>query len=272
MLYEASTLKRYDEKVKKEVTWGDFSPSIQKLQGFQLGCLTVMLTPEKRVRELLNTIDKVAQGNPQKTFLEVRLGASYPQKDVVKALQSPVGQKKDSKKSYIANRNFSAFVIAIPQIGPPTGKPPEIPTCTSVEVAEDLNIEINYQPIPKAILEVLSSTKQVQGNVQVGKLVSTIEKEKMPLLKKEIKKTKRRFRYCYESWLRLHPNSTGEISFNLMIATSGKISKVDIINSSIEKDKRLQLETCLIKRIKRMDFPTMSKGYSLDIPIAFELK
>ena len=62
---------------------------------------------------------------------------------------------------------------------------------------------------------------------------------------------------CFESELRRDPKLHGKISVDIVIASSGKVSKVDIVGSTVGNKG---LEACVVDAVKRWRFPAPSEG------------
>jgi Ca-activated chloride channel family protein len=74
---------------------------------------------------------------------------------------------------------------------------------------------------------------------------------------------------CYQKALEKKPNIQGEVTFQLAIDSSGRVTKVDLVSSKIN-DKRL--EQCLIQKIKELNFPTPEATDKVTVTVSFNLK
>jgi Ca-activated chloride channel family protein len=59
---------------------------------------------------------------------------------------------------------------------------------------------------------------------------------------------------CYQKALEKKPNIQGGVTFQLLIDSKGKVTKVSLVSSKL-KDKNL--EQCIIRKIKELTFPTL---------------
>ena len=64
-------------------------------------------------------------------------------------------------------------------------------------------------------------------------------------------------RSCYEMELRLNPQLTGKVSIRFTIGADGRITDVEIINSTLGST---EVENCITRRIRRWEFPPPEEG------------
>jgi Ca-activated chloride channel family protein len=74
---------------------------------------------------------------------------------------------------------------------------------------------------------------------------------------------------CYQKALEKKPNIQGEVTFQLAIDSSGRVTKVDLVSSKINDKK---LEQCLIQKIKELNFPTPEPTDKVTVTVSFNLK
>jgi len=64
-------------------------------------------------------------------------------------------------------------------------------------------------------------------------------------------------RWCYEQQLRLDPQLQGKVNVRFTIGVDGKVSSVEIIKSTLGNP---DVESCMVRRIKRWRFPPPKEG------------
>ncbi len=74
---------------------------------------------------------------------------------------------------------------------------------------------------------------------------------------------------CYQNALEKEPNIQGEATFQLIIGSKGKVTKVSLVSSKL---KNKHLEQCIIQKIKDLTFPTPEGTEKVTTTISINLK
>ena len=74
---------------------------------------------------------------------------------------------------------------------------------------------------------------------------------------------------CYQKALEKKPNIQGEVTFQLVIDSRGKVIKVNLISSKINDKK---LEECISQKIKELNFSTPMGSDRVTATASFKLK
>ncbi len=74
---------------------------------------------------------------------------------------------------------------------------------------------------------------------------------------------------CYQKALEKKPKIQGEVAFQLVIDSKGKVTKVSLVSTKL-KDKHL--EQCIIQKIKELTFPTPEATDTVTVDLSFNLK
>ncbi len=74
---------------------------------------------------------------------------------------------------------------------------------------------------------------------------------------------------CYQKALEKKPNIQGEATFQLMIDSKGRVTKVNLVSSKLN-DKNL--EQCIIQKIKELTFPAPEGSDKVTATVSFNLK
>lgn len=81
-----------------------------------------------------------------------------------------------------------------------------------------------------------------------------------------IRKNTNTIQYCYEKSLTKNPQLQGKIVVRFIIDGSGKVSRVEIVETTIAD---LELESCVMERVKQMIFPKPTGGGSITVNYPF---
>jgi len=74
---------------------------------------------------------------------------------------------------------------------------------------------------------------------------------------------------CYQKALEKKPNIQGEATFQLVIDSSGRVTKVDLVSSKLN-DRNL--EQCIIQKVKELTFPTPEGTEKVNLTVTLLLK
>jgi Ca-activated chloride channel family protein len=74
---------------------------------------------------------------------------------------------------------------------------------------------------------------------------------------------------CYQKALEKKPNIQGEATFQLLIDSKGKVTKVSLVSSKLN-DKNL--EKCIIQKIKELTFPPLEGKDRATVNVSFTLR
>ena len=83
-----------------------------------------------------------------------------------------------------------------------------------------------------------------------------------------LEKHMRSINLCYEQDLGSVSKLEGEVIFRLVIDSQGRVTKVHVASASKEKE----LERCIIRKLKKLNFPAPKGGENVKISISFILK
>lgn len=82
------------------------------------------------------------------------------------------------------------------------------------------------------------------------------------LVLKVVRKHQSEIRYCYESELNKNPSLGGKVTVAWTIGSSGKVEFADIAESGLNN---ADVESCIVSRIRRWDFPEPAGGQEVAI-------
>ncbi len=98
-----------------------------------------------------------------------------------------------------------------------------------------------------------SKSRLVRLSVELGD-ISTSKGLSKDDIQKVVKQRLPSFELCYPKTLEKKPNIQGEITLQLAIDSSGRVTKVSLVSSKLN-DKNL--EQCIIQKIKELTFPSL---------------
>lgn len=75
------------------------------------------------------------------------------------------------------------------------------------------------------------------------------------------------FRACYDSAAAQDPTLSGTVSISFRIAPGGSVQSANVAGSSLNNPR---VEGCVLRQIKRLQFPAADKGTSASFPFAFK--
>jgi TonB family protein len=112
------------------------------------------------------------------------------------------------------------------------------------------------------------ASKLVRLKVELGEISTTngLSKETIQkILKQQIPSIE----LCYQKALEKKPNTQGGITLQLVIDSSGRVTKMSLVSSKLN-DKNL--EQCIIQKIKELTFPTPEGTDKVNVTVSFNLK
>ena len=111
-------------------------------------------------------------------------------------------------------------------------------------------------------------SKPIRVFVEVGEITTSggLSKE---AIQKTVKQALPANELCYQKALEKKPNIQGEATFQLIIDSKGRVTKVDLVSSKLN-DKNL--ERCIIQNIKDLTFPTPEGTEKVTITISLNFK
>jgi Ca-activated chloride channel family protein len=112
------------------------------------------------------------------------------------------------------------------------------------------------------------ASKLVRLKVELGEVLTTNGLSKEPL-QKTLKQQIPSIELCYQKALEKKPNIQGEATFQLMIDSKGRVTKVNLVSSKLN-DKNL--EQCIIQKIKELTFPAPEGSDKVTATVSFNLK
>jgi len=99
--------------------------------------------------------------------------------------------------------------------------------------------------------------------------ISTTEGLSKEDIQKAVKQQIPAMELCYQNALEKEPNIQGEATFQLVIGSKGKVTKVNLVSSKL---KNKHLEQCIIQKIKDLTFPTPEGTEKVTTTISINLK
>jgi TonB family protein len=99
--------------------------------------------------------------------------------------------------------------------------------------------------------------------------VSTSSGLSKEAIQKTVKQALPVIELCYQKALEKKPNIQGEATFQLMIDSKGRVTKVNLVSSKLN-DKNL--EQCIIQKIKELTFPAPEGSDKVTATVSFNLK
>jgi Ca-activated chloride channel family protein len=112
------------------------------------------------------------------------------------------------------------------------------------------------------------ASKPVRVSVELGEITTSsgLSKE---AIQKTLKQQIPSIELCYQKALEKKPNIQGEATFQLMIDSKGRVTKVSLVSSKLN-DKNL--EQCIIQKIKELTFPAPEGSDKVTATVSFNLK
>ena len=112
------------------------------------------------------------------------------------------------------------------------------------------------------------ASKPARVSVELGE-ISTSGGLSKGAIQKTFKQGLPALELCYQKALEKKPNIQGEATFQLMVDSKGRITKVNLVSSKLN-DKNL--EQCIIQKIKELTFPTPKGIDKVTITVSINLK
>jgi hypothetical protein len=112
------------------------------------------------------------------------------------------------------------------------------------------------------------ASKPTRVSVELGEIITSsgLSKE---AIQKTFKQGLPAIELCYQKALEKKPNIQGEATFQLIIDSKGRVTKVHLVSSKLN-DKNL--EQCIIQKIKGLTFPTPEGIEKVTVTVSFNLK
>jgi Ca-activated chloride channel family protein len=112
------------------------------------------------------------------------------------------------------------------------------------------------------------ASKPVHMSVELGEITTSggLSKE---AIKKALKQQTPSIELCYQKALEKKPNIQGDVTFQLIIDSKGRVTKVSLVSSKLN-DKNL--EQCIIQKIKELSFTTPEGTDKVTATVSFNLK
>ena len=112
------------------------------------------------------------------------------------------------------------------------------------------------------------ASKPIRVSVELGE-ISTSGGLSKETIQKTFKQKLTAIELCYQKALEKKPNIQGEATFQLMIDSKGRVTKVNLVSSKLN-DKNL--EQCIIQKIKELTFPAPEGSDKVTATVSFNLK
>ena len=112
------------------------------------------------------------------------------------------------------------------------------------------------------------ASKPVHVSVELGEITTSggLSKE---AIQKVLKQQIPSIELCYQKALEKKPNIQGDVTFQLIIDSKGRVTKVSLVSSKLN-DKNL--EQCIIQKIKELTFPAPEGSDKVTATVSFNLK
>jgi len=113
-----------------------------------------------------------------------------------------------------------------------------------------------------------AKSRLLKLSVELGEITTSggISKEDF---QKIIKQKIPAIELCYQKTLEKNPNIQGEVTFQLVIDSKGKVIKANLISSKINDKK---LEECIFQKIKELNFSPPTGTDRVTATVSFKLK
>ena len=130
------------------------------------------------------------------------------------------------------------------------------------------SMEVDRSSVREELKDERVASKPIRVSVELGEISTSVG-----LSKKAIQKTFKQglpaIELCYQKALEKKPNIQGGITLQLVIDSSGRVTKMSLVSSKLN-DKNL--EQCIIQKIKELTFPTPEGTDKVNVTVSFNLK
>lgn len=89
------------------------------------------------------------------------------------------------------------------------------------------------------------------------------------IIKRVVRENYAQFKYCYEKQLVKNPEVEGKVVLKFLIGADGKVQKAEVTETTIES---ADMEQCMLRAAKRMQFPEPMGGGVVDVVYPFVFK
>jgi TonB family protein len=130
------------------------------------------------------------------------------------------------------------------------------------------SMEFDRSSVREELKDERVASKPIQVSVEFGE-ISTSGGLSKKTIQKTFKQKLTAIELCYQKALEKKPNIQGEATFQLMIDSKGRVTKVNLVSSKLnDKD----LEQCIIQKVKELTFPAPEGSDKVTATVSFNLK
>ncbi len=135
-------------------------------------------------------------------------------------------------------------------------------------LAATRSMEVDRSSVREELKDERVASKPIRVSVELGE-ISTGSGLSKEAIQKTFKQGLPAIELCYQKGLEKKPNIQGGITFQLVIDSSGRVTKMGLVSSKLN-DKNL--EQCIIQKIKELTFLTPEGTDYVNITVSFNLK
>ena len=135
-------------------------------------------------------------------------------------------------------------------------------------LAPTRSMEVDRSSVREELKDERVASKPIRVSVELGE-ISTSGGLSKEAIQKTFKQGIPAIELCYQKALEKKPNIQGGITLQLVIDSSGRVTKMSLVSSKLN-DKNL--EQCIIQKIKELTFPTPEGTDKVNVTVSFNLK